>query len=290
MKSTVTTELNLAWISPAELVLSPYPSNLIAGTYALIGARLFNPSLQSKRVSMIVDMGNDFPSSTRAALDHLKSSILFRSTPERRTSRGYNLYGPGELRSISCPETKLMHKRLSIFDTETKAWCRRFIPAIIGVKNISLDLQSHSCDIDGKQYPLAAAGTWNHVKAFFSLGTCSRGMFPRRLARLHSSNASCRCHKSQREWGSRIPWTNNRWRATFSSISTPTWSTRPGLYISTSRAWSAGISVWEIWVSGCNEIKERVVAGISQHVSESCGSYGRRKCVLWRILCWVDSI
>ena len=49
---------------------------------------------------MIVDMGNDFPASTRATLDHLNGSILFRSTPERRTSRGYNLYGPGELRSI----------------------------------------------------------------------------------------------------------------------------------------------------------------------------------------------
>jgi hypothetical protein len=53
---------------------------------------------------MIVDMGNDFPANTRATLDHLNGSILFRSTPERRTSRGHNLYGPGELRSISRSE------------------------------------------------------------------------------------------------------------------------------------------------------------------------------------------
>ena len=48
---------------------------------------------------MIVDMGNDFPSTTLDTLNHLNCSILFRQTPERRTTRGYNLYGPGELRS-----------------------------------------------------------------------------------------------------------------------------------------------------------------------------------------------
>jgi hypothetical protein len=50
---------------------------------------------------MIVDMGNDFPSTTLDTLNHLNCSIVFRQTPERRTTRGYNLYGPGELRSKS---------------------------------------------------------------------------------------------------------------------------------------------------------------------------------------------
>jgi hypothetical protein len=54
---------------------------------------------------MIVDMGNDFPSSILKTLDHLNCSIQFRSTPERRTTRGYNFYGPGELRSSYVLET-----------------------------------------------------------------------------------------------------------------------------------------------------------------------------------------
>lgn len=86
---------------------------LIVGTYALVGARIFNPSPQSKRVSMIVDIGNDFPSSTLASLNQLDCSILFRSTPERPTSRGYNLYGPGELRSTFHMKTKLTPQETS---------------------------------------------------------------------------------------------------------------------------------------------------------------------------------
>jgi hypothetical protein len=85
-------------ISQAEQV-SSHLHALTSGTYALIGARVFNPSPLSKRTAMMVDIGNDFTSSTLDALNHLKCSILFRHTPERRTTRGYNLYGPGELRS-----------------------------------------------------------------------------------------------------------------------------------------------------------------------------------------------
>jgi len=113
MKSIVTTELNLASTSLVEQVdLSEVIHRLIAGTYALVGARLFNPSPQSKRCSMIVDMGHDFASSILGSLTELDCAILFRSTPERRTTRGYNLYGPGELRSISHLEIKLTPKRL----------------------------------------------------------------------------------------------------------------------------------------------------------------------------------
>lgn len=71
-----------------------------AGTYALIGARFFNPPPESKRLSMIIDMGNDFPANTLASIQRLQCSILLRQTPDRRTTRGYNLYGPGDLRSI----------------------------------------------------------------------------------------------------------------------------------------------------------------------------------------------
>src|ERR1700694_3368157 len=63
-----------------------------AGTYALIGARFFNPPPESKRLSMIIDMGNDFPANTLASIQRLQCSILLRQTPDRRTTRGYNLY------------------------------------------------------------------------------------------------------------------------------------------------------------------------------------------------------
>ena len=107
MKSIETTEPNLARTFLAVRVNLPSPqSPLIAGTYALVGARLFNPLPRSKRVSMIVDMGNDFPSSAFEMLTQLNCSILFRSTPERWTTRGYNVYGPGELRSTSHLEGK----------------------------------------------------------------------------------------------------------------------------------------------------------------------------------------
>jgi hypothetical protein len=50
---------------------------------------------------MVVDMGNEFPSSIQEALNSLDCSILFRSTPHRQTTRANNHYGPGELRSTT---------------------------------------------------------------------------------------------------------------------------------------------------------------------------------------------
>ena len=100
MKYTETMEPNSVRTSLVEQVHSFHidDSNLL-GTYALIGARIFYPSPLSARVAMIVDMGNDFPPTTLDTLNHLNCSILFRQTPKRKTTRGYNLYGPGELRS-----------------------------------------------------------------------------------------------------------------------------------------------------------------------------------------------
>lgn len=85
-----------------------------AGTYALIGARLFNPPPESKRLSMIIDMGNDFPANTLASIQRFQCSILLRQTPDRRTTRGCNLYGPGDLRSISLVFLKLTSETLII--------------------------------------------------------------------------------------------------------------------------------------------------------------------------------
>ena len=56
------------------------------------------PYPKSKGLAAIVDMGSDFPPSIRETLEALKCSIVFRETPGRKTTRGQNIYGPGELR------------------------------------------------------------------------------------------------------------------------------------------------------------------------------------------------
>ena len=57
---------------------------------------------------MVIDMGNDFPASVQGYMDQLKCSVLVRDTPHRKTTRGRNIYGPGEYRSIFLDGTILI--------------------------------------------------------------------------------------------------------------------------------------------------------------------------------------
>lgn len=98
--STETMERSSEQTSQEAQVSTP-PLNFLLiheGPYALTGARIMTPYPHSKGLAAIVDMGNDFPCSIRDQLETLQCSIIFRETPERKTTRGYNTYGPGEFR------------------------------------------------------------------------------------------------------------------------------------------------------------------------------------------------
>ncbi|KAB5577771.1 Ribokinase-like protein, partial [Coniochaeta sp. 2T2.1] len=67
-----------------------------AGTYSALGARLFSPSpTLSRKVGWIVDQGSDFPASITSLITSWDSGVLFRSTPDRLTTRGWNGYAEG---------------------------------------------------------------------------------------------------------------------------------------------------------------------------------------------------
>ncbi|KAK0745029.1 Ribokinase-like protein [Apiosordaria backusii] len=64
-----------------------------AGTYSALGARLFSPPPHlSKTISMIIDCGSDFPPSLSSHLSSWDTSAIFRHTPSRLTTRGWNGY------------------------------------------------------------------------------------------------------------------------------------------------------------------------------------------------------
>ncbi|RVD89742.1 uncharacterized protein DFL_000735 [Arthrobotrys flagrans] len=72
-----------------------------AGTFGIIGARLFSPPPElSRTLSWIVDVGNDFPDEIKHELERWDTSLILRNTPERKTTRGWNSYGPADFRSF----------------------------------------------------------------------------------------------------------------------------------------------------------------------------------------------
>ncbi|KAF8428762.1 structural stability of L-A double stranded RNA-containing protein [Tirmania nivea] len=106
------TELSLSGILPEELdcvtmgmfiideIHYPAPRpplyNILGGggLYALIGSRLFLPSPHlSRNTSMLIDLGSDFPPHMLTTLKSLNTSSIFRPTPHRLTTRGWNKYG-----------------------------------------------------------------------------------------------------------------------------------------------------------------------------------------------------
>lgn len=71
-----------------------------AGSYGALGARLFSPGPQSTSVGWIVDQGSDFPPALTTLIDTWETSVLYRSTPERLTTRGWNGYDEHENRAF----------------------------------------------------------------------------------------------------------------------------------------------------------------------------------------------
>lgn len=63
-----------------------------------MGARIMSPPPLSKSVGWIVDEGSDFPSQVRQTIESWDTHCLFRRTPDRLTTRGWNGYGENEHR------------------------------------------------------------------------------------------------------------------------------------------------------------------------------------------------
>lgn len=61
-----------------------------AGSFALIGARLWTSEPESQQLGMIVDKGSDFPQVILDELNDLHTGIVYRETPWRKTTYGYN--------------------------------------------------------------------------------------------------------------------------------------------------------------------------------------------------------
>ncbi|KAF8534556.1 PfkB family carbohydrate kinase-like protein [Trichophaea hybrida] len=84
-----------------------------AGTYGVVGARLFSPPPLSKTIGWIVDAGYDFPADCFAQLEALQTHLVLRQTPERLTTRGWNSYESGDQRAFRYTTPK---KRLEAID------------------------------------------------------------------------------------------------------------------------------------------------------------------------------
>jgi len=70
----------------------------------------------SKSVGWIVDCGSDFPPEIRQAIDTWNTSCLYRETPERLTTRGWNGYGANEHRAFKylTPKIRLDENSLTL--------------------------------------------------------------------------------------------------------------------------------------------------------------------------------
>ncbi|KAF2025650.1 Ribokinase-like protein [Setomelanomma holmii] len=86
-----------------------------AGAYSALGARLFSPPPESKRVGWIVDCGSDFPEELYRYIDGWNTSCLMRQTPDRLTTRGWNGYGENEHRAFKymTPKLRLDHDAIT---------------------------------------------------------------------------------------------------------------------------------------------------------------------------------
>ncbi|KAF3937450.1 hypothetical protein ABW19_dt0209145 [Dactylella cylindrospora] len=72
-----------------------------AGTFGIVGARLFSPPPSlSETLGWIVDAGDDFPDNIRTEITRWDTSLIVRETKGRLTTRGWNSYGPADFRSF----------------------------------------------------------------------------------------------------------------------------------------------------------------------------------------------
>jgi sugar/nucleoside kinase (ribokinase family) len=84
-----------------------------AASYSALGARLFSPPPLSASVGWIVDQGSDFPPALTTLVESWETSAIFRSTPERLTTRGWNGYAGVQKRAFKYTTPK---KRLTAQD------------------------------------------------------------------------------------------------------------------------------------------------------------------------------
>ena len=84
-----------------------------AGTYAVLGARLFAPGDAARQVGWVVHSGYDFPLHARQEIDLWGMSTMYIDTPNRRTTRALNTYSD-ELRGFEflTPEIRVDHTML----------------------------------------------------------------------------------------------------------------------------------------------------------------------------------
>lgn len=69
-----------------------------AGTWSVLGARLFRPSPASQQIGWTVHRGSDFPQHLTREIGTWDTTCNFIETPERLTTRGWNKYGEDEHR------------------------------------------------------------------------------------------------------------------------------------------------------------------------------------------------
>ncbi|KAI0483156.1 Ribokinase-like protein [Xylariaceae sp. FL0804] len=86
-----------------------------AGTYSALGARLFSPPPLAGSVGWIIDKGSDFPSALEDLISTWDTSVEFRPTPERLTTRGWNGYDEHQNRAFKyvTPKKRLTAQDLS---------------------------------------------------------------------------------------------------------------------------------------------------------------------------------
>lgn len=127
-----------------------------AGTYSALGARLFSPAPKASSVGWIIDQGSDFPESLTTLIDSWETSVLYRSDPDRLTTRGWNGYDEHEHRAFRYMTPK---KRLTADDlTPTLLASRSFhlICSPTRCRELVLDIKERRSELvtaDGKNLP-----------------------------------------------------------------------------------------------------------------------------------------
>ncbi|CBX99249.1 similar to PfkB family carbohydrate kinase (Mak32) [Plenodomus lingam JN3] len=128
------------------------------GSYSALGARIFSPPPKSSSVGWIVDCGSDFPPELRRVIAHWQTGVLFRETPGRLTTRGWNGYGEHEHRAFRYMTPKLRIDHLALVDTPL-LWAKSFhlicspLRCIDLVQNI-LHLRQQASDGQSSHHPL----------------------------------------------------------------------------------------------------------------------------------------
>lgn len=115
-----------------------------AGTYGVVGARIFL-SQSPSRVGWIVDCGSDFPGTIKREIENWNTGAIFRSTPSRLTTRGWNKYGINEQRAFKYTSPKLRIEVQDLIDNPPLAWSKSFhlICSPTRCMNIVTNLQNY---------------------------------------------------------------------------------------------------------------------------------------------------